>query len=233
MSYTINAFFKILGAEETEPKEVSNVVKEDSGVKMADVDRDRRQKAKSEQEETEPKTLLHTDAQLLHMTSGTSKSNRVTETESSPVTFSTDLRVHENTRLSDLPERVGESLSTLHTEPCVGESTRLSDLPQKVGESLSSLSTESCMRGSQEISISDPGEYISIESPREVHQNSAREVTTGEIDQIGEVLDATVERSRLRNDSAMYRGKYLNRNYPAMYTGKSLHRNYPAMYRGR
>lgn len=172
---------------------------------MADVDRDRRQKAKSEQEETEPKTLLHTDAQLLHMASGTSESNRVTETESSLATFSTD--VHENTRLSDLPKQVGESLS--------------------------SLSSESYMRGSQEISISDPGEYISIESPREVHQNSAREVTTGEIDQIGEVLDATVERSRLRNDSAMYRGKYLNRNYPAMYTGKSLHRNYPAMYRGR
>lgn len=198
---------------------------------MTYVDRDRRQKAKSEQEETEPKTLLHTDAQLLHMASGTSESNRVTETESSPATFSTD--VHENTRLSDLPERVGESLSTLHTEPCVGGSTHLSDLPKQVGESLSSLSSESCMRGSQEISISDPGEYISIESPREVHQNSAREVTTGEIDQIGEVLDATVERSRLRNDSAMYRGKYLNRNYPAMYTGKKLHRNYPAMYRGR
>ncbi|XP_052690671.1 antiviral innate immune response receptor RIG-I-like [Crassostrea angulata] len=191
------------GAEETEPKEVSNVVKEDSGVTMTYVDRDRRQKAKSEQEETEPKTLLHTDAQLLHMASGTSESNRVTETESSPATFSTD--VHENTRLSDLPERIGESLSTLHTEPCVGGSTHLSDLPKKVGESLSSLSSESCMRGSQEISISDPGEYISIESPREVHQNSAREVTTGEINQIGEVLDATVERSRLRNDSAMYR----------------------------
>lgn len=160
-------------AEETEPKHVSNVVKEDRDVKII-YGRNQRQKAKSEQEETEPKTLLQTDVQPMHVASGTSDNNRVNETESSPATLSTDV------------------------------STSLSNLPEEVGQSLSSVGTESCVEGSQELLIRGPGELRPTESLREVLQNAAGEVTTGEIDQIGEDLDATVERSRLRNDSAMY-----------------------------
>lgn len=161
-----------LDAEETEPKHVSNVVKEDRDVKI--IGRNQRQKAKSEQEETEPKTLLQTDVQPMHVASGTSDNNRVIGTESSPATLSTDV------------------------------STSLSNLPKEVGQSLSSMGTESCVEGSQEFLRRDPGELRPTES---VLQNADGEVTTGEIDQIGEDLDATVERSRLRNDSAMYRGK--------------------------
>lgn len=157
-------------AEETEPKHVSNVVKEDRDVKI--IGRNQRQKAKSEQEETEPKTLLQTDVQPMHVASGTSDNNRVIGTESSPATLSTDV------------------------------STSLSNLPEEVGQSLSSMGTESCVEGSQEFLRRDPGELRPTES---VLQNADGEVTTGEIDQIGEDLDATVERSRLRNDSAMYR----------------------------
>lgn len=184
-------FLYCAGAEETEPKEVSNVVKEDKGVKTK-YDRNQRQKAKPEQEETEPKTLLRTDAQPMHVASGTSENNQENGTKGSLFTFFKE----ESTSLSNLPKEVGIDLSSM-----------LEDSAERLEPILDSKTGEfepyreivrSQYRAYEE---SDIGEFVQTDDD----VDATEEATTGVIDQIALELDASVERSRLRNDSAMYR----------------------------